>query len=108
MTKDQYLRMVEQTGEEIDWDRCPPEAEDFPESTVTAVNIFHSLGDRIYGDVGYVGKDFTNLDVLLENYCVTTNAEKDWCLEVILHLDKRQIVASQKKLKAEIDKIRKK
>ena len=28
MTKDQYLRMVEQTGEEIDWDKCPPEPED--------------------------------------------------------------------------------
>jgi len=40
MTKDQYLRMVEQTGEEIDWDRIPPDLEDFPESVYTALCIF--------------------------------------------------------------------
>ena len=65
MNKDQYLRMVEQTGEEIDWDRCPPDAEDFPDTVLDALNIFHSLGDRIYPDVGYIGKDFTNLPLLM-------------------------------------------
>ena len=39
MTKDQYLRMCEQTGEEIDWEKCPPEIEDFPDSILTALNI---------------------------------------------------------------------
>ena len=29
MSKEQYLMMCEQTGEEIDWDKCPPEIEDF-------------------------------------------------------------------------------
>tara|TARA_R100000742_G_C4279482_1_gene104178 strand:+ start:149 stop:451 length:303 start_codon:yes stop_codon:yes gene_type:complete len=100
--------MVEQTGEEIDWDRIPPDAEDFPESVSRAVNIFYTLGDRIYGDVGYVGKDFTNLDLLLELYGIETTHEKDWCLEILMYLDGKQIKASQKKLKAEIDKIRKK
>ena len=47
MTKDQYLRMVEQTGEEIDWERCPPELSDFPESIIDALNIFHSLGNKV-------------------------------------------------------------
>ena len=70
MTKDQYLRMVEQTGEEIDWDRCPPEIEDFPDSVYTAMSIYNSLGERIYPDVGFIGKDFTNLSLLYENYCV--------------------------------------
>ena len=65
MTKDQYLRMVEQTGEEIDWDRCPPDIEDFPKVVHTAMNIFNSLGDRIYADVGYIGKDFTNLKFII-------------------------------------------
>ena len=54
--------MCEQTGEEIDWDRCPPDSEDFPESTLTALNVFHTLGDRIGSDVGYIGKDFTKWD----------------------------------------------
>ena len=36
--------MVEQTGEEIDWDRCPPDTEDFPPIVIDAMNIFNSLG----------------------------------------------------------------
>ena len=43
MTKDQYLRMVEQTGEEIDWEKCPPDLEDFPNSVIDALNILASL-----------------------------------------------------------------
>ena len=68
MTKDQYLMMCEQTGQEIDWERCPPEPEDFPESVITALNIFHSLGNRVFGDVGYTGKDFTNINLILQVY----------------------------------------
>ena len=57
MSKDQYLRMVEQTGEEIDWDRCPPEVDDFPDSVIAALYIFCSLCSRIYPEVGYIGRD---------------------------------------------------
>ena len=39
MTKDQYLEMCEQTGEEIDWERCPPDLEDFPSVVVDFLNI---------------------------------------------------------------------
>ena len=98
--------MVEQTGEEIDWDRCPPEGEDFPVSVMNAVNIFHSLGDRIYGDVGYVGKDFTNLPLLMELYGVQSPKEKDWLIEILLHLERRTIKESQQKMRAEMDKIK--
>ena len=107
MTKDQYLRMCEQTNMEIDWDRCPPDTEDFPESVLTAINIFNSLGDRVYGDVGYVGKDLTNLDFLLDLYAVQDH-EKDWAFELLIFLDRRAIKASQKHIKAEYDKIKKK
>ena len=55
MTKDQYLRMVEQTGEEIDWDKCPPEAEDFPEIVLNILNVFNSMGGRVYPEIGYIG-----------------------------------------------------
>ena len=35
MTKDQYLEMMDQMNEEHDWDKCPPDWEDFPELVVT-------------------------------------------------------------------------
>ena len=107
MTKDQYLRMCEQTGQEIDWDRCPPEPEDFPESTLTGISIFNELGDRVYPDVGYVGKDFTNYKFLLELYEVKEH-QKEYINETILFLDGRAIEISQKKLKAEYDRIKRK
>ena len=62
MNKDQYLRMVEQTGEEIDWDRIPPDIEDFPSSVITALNIYHSLVNKIFPDIGFIGKDYQLLE----------------------------------------------
>lgn len=100
--------MCEQTGEEIDWDRCPPESEDFPESTLTALNVFHTLGDRIGSDVGYIGKDFTNLDFILNDYLITEKNQKEWTYELILFLERRAIEDSRKRMKAEYDKIKKK
>lgn len=107
MTKDQYLRMCEQTGEEIDWERCPPDEEDFPDSILTALNIYYSLGNRVYGDVGYVGKDFTNLPLLYDLYKVQ-EYQKDWIFELLLFLDNRAIEESQRRMKAEYDKIKRK
>jgi hypothetical protein len=92
---------------EVDWERCPPEIEDFPHSVHTSMNIFNSLGDRIYSDVGYIGKDFTNLEIFLTLYKVESY-EKDWIMELILFLDTRTIEESQKRLKAEIDKMKNK
>jgi len=105
MSKNQYLEMMEQIGEEPDWEKCPPDWEDFPDLVITAVNIFHSMGDRIYPDVGYIGKDYTNFNFLLENYGVE-EYNKEYILETILFLDSRAIEISQKKLKAEYDKMK--
>ena len=107
MSKDQYLRMVEQTGEEIDWDKCPPELEDFPESIFTAMSIYNSLGDRIYPDIGFVGKDFTNLSLLYDLYLIK-EYEKDWLFELLLFLDGNNIKENQRRLKSEYDKIKRK
>jgi hypothetical protein len=107
MTKDQYLRMVEQTGEEIDWEKCPPEIEDFPDSVHTAISIYNSLGDRMYPDIGYVGKDFTNLSLLYKNYYVVEH-QKDWIFELLLFLDSNNIKESQRRLKSEMDRIKRK
>ena len=43
MTKDQYLEMCNQTGQEIDWEKCPPDWEDFPQVVIDAIYIFHSM-----------------------------------------------------------------
>ena len=107
MTKDQYLRMVEQTGEEIDWDKCPPDIEDFPNSIMTALSIYNSLGERIYPDIGFIGKDFTNLSLLYKNYFIE-EYEEDWLFELLLFLDGYNIKESNDRLKAEYDKIRRK
>ena len=105
MNKDQYLRMVEQTGEEIDWDRCPPEAEDFPQIVIDFINMYHSLGNRMYPEIGYMGKDYTNLPLLFKLYKIQEHQE-EYVYELLLYLDNRAIELSQQKLKAEYDKIK--
>ncbi|ASF00135.1 hypothetical protein [uncultured virus] len=107
MTKDQYLEMMDQMNEEPDWDKCPPDWEDFPELVVTCVNIYHSMGDRIFPDVGFIGKDYTNFKFLLENYGIEEH-QKDFVFDTLLWLDSRAIEASQKRLKAEYDRMKRK
>ena len=99
--------MCEQTGEEIDWEKCPPEIEDFPDSVLIALNIFNSLGVRVYPDIGYMGKDFTNLSLLYDLYLIK-EYEKDWLFELLLFLDSNNIKENQRRLKSEYDKIKRK
>jgi hypothetical protein len=107
MTKDQYLMMCEQTGEEIDWEKCPPDWEDFPDIVIDALNIFHSMGDRVYPEVGYIGKDFATFEFLLKRFKVSEH-QIDYVVETILWLDGRAIERSQKRLKAEYDRVKNK
>ena len=99
--------MCEQTGEEIDWERCPPDWEDFPELIIDTLNIFHSMGDRVYPEVGYIGKDFTNFEFLIKQYKIDKH-QIDYVVETILWLDSRAIEKSQKRIKAEYDRVRNK
>ena len=108
MTKDQYLRMVEQTGEAIDWDRCPPDIEDFPPVVHTAVNVYNQLGDRVYGDVGFIGKDYTNLNLLLELEGITTIRNREIILDFMLMFENEAVQESQRQIKASIDKMKRK
>ena len=107
MSKDQYLEMMDQMNEEPDWDKCPPDWEDFPELVVTCMNIYHSMGDRIFPDVGFIGKDYTNFKFLLENYGIEEH-QKDFVFDTLLWLDSRAIEASQKRLKADYDRMKRK
>ena len=99
--------MCEQTGEEVDWDKCPPDVEDFPSIVIDTMNIFNTLGNRVYGDVGYVGKDFTNFNFLLKQYNIPKH-QIDYVLELIIWLDSRAIEKSQKQIKSEYDRIKNK
>ena len=99
--------MVEQTGEEIDWKRCPDELGDFPDSVIDALNIFHSLGNKVYPEIGYIGKDYTNTDILFELYNIK-KYQKDWIMELLLFLEGHTVDESQRKLKAEYDKVKRK
>ena len=100
--------MVEQTGEEIDWERCPPEWDDFPQSVPTAMEIFNCLGDKIQSEIGFVGKDFTNIDMLYNLHDITHPKEKDWTLELLLYLEGQAIDRSQKAINAEYVKAKNK
>ena len=105
MSKDRYLEMQEQLGKEIDLDRCPPGPEDFPEILIDAINIFNSLGDRVYPEIGYIGKDYTNLPILMDIFKID-NA--DLLIEALSRLDGHAIKKSQEQLKREYDKIKRK
>jgi len=107
MNKDQYLRMVEQTGEEIDWEKCPPDSEDFPDSVITALNIYHQLGNRMAPDIGFIGKDYANLELLFTLYGINAPQERDWAFDLLYYLDGHYITESQQKIKAEYNKMKK-
>ena len=107
MTKDQYLEMMEQMGEEPDWEKCPPDWEDFPDIVIITMNIFNSMGDRVYPEIGYIGKDYTNFEFLLKHYGIKEH-NKEFVFELLLWLDSRAIEESQKKLKAEYDRMKRK
>jgi len=99
--------MVEQTGEEIDWERCPPELSDFPDSVLDSLNIFYSMGNKVYPEIGYVGKDYSNRKVLFELYKIE-EYQIEWIMELLLFLENETVSESQRQLKAEYDKIKRK
>ncbi len=105
MTKEKYLEMEEQLGREPDHNKCPPGIEDFPEVVINAIQIFNSLGDRVYPEVGYTGKDYTNLEFLLKVYNIE---DKELIYSILLRLDSHAIKKSQEQIKREYDKVKRK
>ncbi len=105
MTQERYLKMCEQLGKEPDPEEMPPDINDFPEIVILALNTFSCLGDRIYPDIGYMGKDFTNLPLYIELYGIT-NVEL--FLEILTYLESRAIKSSSESLKREREKLKRK
>ena len=105
MTKEKYLSLCEQMNTQPDEDECPPGYEDFPEPVQQAVEAFNKLGDRVYPDIGYMGKDFTSLDLFIE---VLGVAQKEIFLETLVRLDAFMIKKSAEQLKKARDSAKKK
>jgi len=104
-TPERYFEICEQLGRDIDPDKIPPEWRDFPESVQVAINIYNTLGDRVVADIGYLGKDYTLLNHLMEVYDVD---DLELTLDIVLWLENRMIKNSAEALKKEHDKIKKK
>jgi len=105
MTRERYFKMCEQLGQEPNPEEIPPGIEDFPEITVQAMTTFSSLGDRIFPDIGYLGKDFTTLPYYIEMYDIQ---DTELFLEILTYLESRAIKASQEQLKREREKLKRK
>ena len=80
MTRDRYLELCEQMGNEPIEDEIPPDWEDLPDIIVYAVNTFNMLGDRIYADIGYTGKDYTNVSHYMELYAIE---DKEYFFQIL-------------------------
>ena len=105
MSSERYFEMQEQMGLEIEPSEVPPDLNDFPEDVISAVTVFGRLGDRVYPEIGYIGKDYTLLSELMLLYPINN---KDFFLEVLEWLDARVIKQSADQLKREYDKIKRK
>tara|TARA_R110000803_G_scaffold10761_1_gene32765 strand:- start:4072 stop:4413 length:342 start_codon:yes stop_codon:yes gene_type:complete len=105
MTRIKYLNMCEQLNKEPDDEELPPDWEDFPELIQNAINTFNQLGDRVFPEIGYVGKDYTNLPYFTEMYEVQ---DTEFFLEILSWLDSRAIKKSSENLKKEYDKLKRK
>tara|TARA_R110000744_G_scaffold340107_1_gene445269 strand:- start:207 stop:503 length:297 start_codon:yes stop_codon:yes gene_type:complete len=97
--------MCEQLGQEPHEDEIPPDFEDFPYIAIDAMNTFSMLGDKVVPDIGYLGKDFTNLPHYMDIYEVK---DKELFLEILTYLESRAINHSQEQLKREREKLKRK
>jgi len=94
---------MEQLGKEPIEEEIPPSWEDFPETVQNAISIFNSLGNRVYPEIGYTGKDYTNLDLLFKHYAIE---DQEFVLEILLWLDNLTIEKNNERIKKEYDKMK--
>jgi hypothetical protein len=105
MTKDRYFEMQHQMGREPNVKDMPPGIEDFPEIVQYAIHIFNSLGDRVAAEIGYLGKDYTNLPIFLNMYEIE---DEEFFMELLHWLDTKAIKKSSDTMKKELAKLKRK
>lgn len=96
MTKDKYLTLCEQMNTEPTEEKCPPDLEDFPNPVQQAMIAFNRLGDRVFPDIGYLGKDFTSLPIHMR---VLGVEDEDLFMEALVRLDSQMIKRSAEQMK---------
>ncbi len=97
--------MCKQMGKEPNPSEKPPDIEDFPDIAVSALATFNSLGDRVYPEIGFIGKDYTNLPLHMELHDIE---DEELFLEILMFLESRAVKQSQEDLKRERDKLKRK
>ena len=105
MTRDKYLDLCEQLDKEPSDLEIPPGWDDFPIIVQQAINTFNLMGDRIYPEIGYTGKDYSTLRYYIDIYEIE---DTELFLEIISWLDSRAIKKSSEDLKREYDKLKRK
>ena len=90
---------------EPDPDKIPIDYEDLTYDGQLALNIYGKLGNRVYGDVGFTGKDFTILPILITYHSIQDTELLLECLNII---DTFNISKSQEAMKKEFDKLKNK
>ena len=103
MTRDKYFTMKEQMEQEPIESEIPPDLNDFPEIVIDAISAFNLLGDRVYPEIGYTGKDYTNLSHIMNIYGIE---DKEYFLEILHWLDARTIKKSSEQMKKEYEKLK--
>ena len=98
---DTYFEICEQRGIDPNLDELPPTLEDYPFEVQVAFFIHDLLSDRWDGSSGhYLGKDFSNLETLLNIWEVE---DKKTCVYFIKHIEAR----NSQKINKEGEKARK-
>lgn len=105
ISKEKYLMIQKELGLEPDPKVTPLSFEDIPEDCQLAITIHSKLGNRVYGDVGYTGKDYTNLPILINIFSISN---KILLLDLLNTIDTFFIEKSQKQIKKMYDDVKKK
>lgn len=75
---------MEQTGKQPDPNKIPLEFEDLTYDGQLAYNIYSKLGNRVESNIGFVGKDYSNLPILIEIYNII---DKEYLLDLLLLIE---------------------
>jgi hypothetical protein len=105
ISKGKYLEMCDLMGDDPDPEKCPPDLEDFPLDVQNAILVYNKLGDRVAADIGYLGKEYSNVDLWMRIYKVEN---EEIFLESLLILDQKNIEKSMKAMEREREKLKKK
>lgn len=90
ITAETYIKMCEQLGEEVDYNKMPPSYEELPWYVKDAMEIFNSLPDTFTSGMSpiYIGKDLSSLDTLFDLYSIDSDYRL-LAFKVIRFLDSR-------------------